>query len=127
MRWDGDYYSGADKKNIRKDKMRLFKFLLGITLPLLIGLWGCQQVQKPELNGEGPLALRVARGTAVPEYHAPAESWRVQHKEALNQGDFTQRECILCHNPQTGCNQCHQYVAAKAVSVPEADLYWPAH
>ena len=106
--------------------MRLLKFILALTPLLLLVLLGCQQVQKPELNGEGPLAIRVARGTAVPGYHAPADRWRIQHKEALNQGDFTQKECILCHNPQTGCNQCHKYVGARPVSVPEAALYWPA-
>jgi hypothetical protein len=86
---------------------------------------GCQPVQKPELKGEGPLAVTVARGTATPEYHAPLERWRTLHADVLNRGDFTQRECVLCHNPQTGCNQCHQYVGAKRISVPEASLYWP--
>ena len=94
---------------------------------LSLGGFGCQQVQKPELNGKGPLAVKVARGTVVPEYHAPAERWRVQHMDALNLGDFSQRECMLCHNPQTGCNQCHQYAGAKQISVLEAVLYWPAH
>ena len=107
--------------------MRFLNVSLPVTLLLVFGLWGCQQVQKPELNGEGPLAIRVARGTTVPEYHAPAERWRIQHKEALNQGDFTQRECILCHDPQTGCNRCHQYAGVKQVSIPEAALFWPAH
>jgi hypothetical protein len=85
---------------------------------------GCQNVQKPELKGEGPLAVTVARGTATPEYHAPAERWRVSHGQALNRGDFTQRECVLCHNPETGCNQCHQYVGTPKINVPEASLYW---
>ena len=107
--------------------MRFLNVSLPVTLLLVFGLWGCQQVQKPELNGEGPLAIRVARGTTVPEYHAPAERWRIQHKEALNQGDFTQRECVLCHDPQTGCNRCHQYAGVKQVSIPEAALFWPAH
>ena len=94
---------------------------------LSFGLLGCQQVQKPELNGQGPLGVKVARGMAIPEYHAPAERWRIHHVEALNRGDFEQRECMLCHNPRTGCNQCHQYAGAKQISVPEAALYWPAH
>ncbi len=93
-------------------------------LMILLGLFACQQVQKPELKGEGPLAVTVARGTATPEYHAPAERWRVSHGQALNRGDFYQRECVLCHNPETGCNQCHQYVGARKIVVPEAALYW---
>jgi len=104
-----------------KEKYYLITFCL-IAMVLLLG---CQQVQKPELKGEGPLAVIVPRGTSTPEYHAPAEQWRVLHSGALNRGDFTQRECVLCHNPQTGCNQCHRYVGAKAVIVAEAELYWP--
>ena len=96
--------------------------ILAFSLFLTIVL-GCQNVQKPELKGEGPLAVTVARGMATPEYHAPAERWRVSHGQALNRGDFTQRECVLCHNPETGCNQCHQYVGTPKISVPEASLY----
>jgi len=98
---------------------------LFLCLLLLSCLFGCQQVQKPELKGEGPLAVVVPRGSTAPEYHAPIERWRSIHMEAINQGDFTQRECVLCHNPKTGCNKCHQYIGAKEVSVPEANLYWP--
>src|SRR4030042_4783368 len=98
---------------------------LFLCLLLLSCLLGCQQVQKPELKGEGPLAVVVPRGSTAPEYHAPMERWRSIHMEAINQGDFTQRECVLCHNPKTGCNKCHQYIGAKEVSVPETSLYWP--
>lgn len=101
--------------------MKVF-FVGGVILAL--GGSACQQVEKPELKGEGPLAVTVTRGTSVPEYHAPAERWRIRHKEAINQGDFAERECILCHNPQTGCNLCHQYVGVKEISVPEAAIYW---
>ena len=100
------------------------KYLLAIIFLVLASFLACQQVQKPELKGEGPLAVTVARGTATPEYHAPAERWRVGHGQALNRGDFSQRECVLCHNPETGCNQCHQYVGTQKIFVPEASLYW---
>jgi len=93
-------------------------------LLVLFALLACQQVQKPELKGEGPLAVTVPRGTSAPEYHSPAERWRILHGQALNEGDFTQKECILCHNPQTGCNPCHQYLGVKRVSIREASLYW---
>jgi len=110
----------------KESGMKTLSILLVIAF-LSLGSLGCQQVQKPELNGQGPLAVKVARGTAVPEYHAPADRWRIQHQEALNRGDFSQKECMLCHNPQTGCNQCHQYAGAKQILVPEAALFWPAH
>ena len=105
--------------------MCVLKYPIAMILICTLGLVGCQQVQKPELKGEGPLAITVERGTSVPESHAPLERWRTLHMEALNQGDFSQRECVLCHNPKTGCNQCHRYVAAKEISVAEASLYWP--
>jgi hypothetical protein len=60
--------------------MRKVGYLIIIFLPML-GLLACQQVQKPELKGEGPLAVIVARGTATPEYHAPRaghQPWRFQ-------------------------------------------------
>jgi len=82
-------------------------------------------VQKPEVKGEGPLAVTVARGTATPEYHAPAERWRTLHGEAVNRGDFSRRECVLCHDLRMGCNQCHQYIGAPRIAVPDAALYWP--
>jgi len=105
--------------------MRVINYLMTLILMLILGLVGCQQVQKPELKGEGPLAVVVPRGTAVPEYHAPLERWRTLHREVLNRGDFTQKECILCHNPKTGCNQCHLYIGAKEIFIPEASHYWP--
>jgi hypothetical protein len=115
--------------HMRAMLFHLYKYLRKsafICVPIgLIFFPACQQVQKPELKGEGPLAVNVARGTAVPEYHAPAERWRTLHGSALNRGDFSQRECVLCHDPQAGCNQCHQYVGAPRISVPEASLYWP--
>ncbi len=95
-----------------------------VIVSLGFGLLGCQDVQKPELRGKGPLAVVIPRGTSTPEYHAPLDSWRTNHKEALNCGDFSQKECVLCHNPNTGCNRCHQYIGAKEVQIPEAALYY---
>ncbi|MBI5968834.1 MAG: hypothetical protein HY882_13400, partial [Deltaproteobacteria bacterium] len=63
--------------------MRVINSLMTLFI-VMLGLIGCQQVQKPELKGEGPLAVVVPRGTAVPEYHAPLERWRTLHREVLN-------------------------------------------
>ncbi len=92
---------------------------------VLLGLPSCQQVSKPEVKGTGPLAVVMERGTVTPEYHAPLERWRARHKEAINNGDFSERECVLCHNPQKSCNRCHGYIAAKETRISEALLYWP--
>jgi hypothetical protein len=110
---------------VQHDNKGYLSVFLCFCLFLLSGLAACQQVEKPELKGEGPLAIVVPRGSTVPEYHAPIERWRTLHMEAINRGDFVQRECVLCHNPDTGCNRCHKYIGAKIVSVPEAALYWP--
>ncbi len=92
---------------------------------LLWSLPGCQQVQKPEVRGSGPLSIVMERGTVAPEYHAPLERWRATHKKALKNGDFSERECVLCHNPQKSCDLCHGYIGAKEIKISEAILYWP--
>ena len=103
-------------------KLILYHLLSAISLLVLMG---CQQVQKPEVKGEGPLAVTVSRGITSPEFHAPIERWRTTHKKAINSGDFTERECILCHNPKKSCNNCHTYIGAREISIEEASLYWP--
>ncbi len=104
---------------------RSYSIACFLAILLILVFSGCQNVQKPEIKGKGPLAVVMDRGTATPEYHAPLERWRANHKQALNDGDFTERECVLCHNPQKSCNNCHGYVGAKEVSIAEAALYWP--
>ncbi|MGQ9694126.1 MAG: hypothetical protein ACUVWV_05210 [Thermodesulfobacteriota bacterium] len=91
----------------------------------LLGFWGgCEQVSKPEIRKEGPLQIIVPAGTSIPEYHTPAERWRIQHSKAINQKDFSEGECLLCHNPQTGCQKCHKYVGAKDIKLPETSIFW---
>jgi hypothetical protein len=106
-----------------KKIITFISYLLSVTSFFLIV--GCQQVQKPEVKGEGPLSIKMPRGLTSPEFHAPIERWRSTHKKAINQGDFTERECILCHHPKTSCNHCHIYIAAREISIEEASLYWP--
>jgi hypothetical protein len=101
----------------------MFRSLVAIFL--LLCLLSCEQVQKPEVKGEGPLAVMMARGITTPEFHAPIERWRATHKKAINRGDFTERECILCHDPKKSCNNCHQYIGVREISYSEASLFWP--
>ncbi len=100
-----------------------FWFLTMVMALLWIG-GGCEQVSKPEIRKPGPLQVVVPAGTPIPEYHTPAERWRIQHSKAINQKDFSERECLLCHNPQTGCQKCHKYVAAKEINLGEAAILW---
>jgi hypothetical protein len=110
---------------------KIFFYAIPVSIGYLlsaIGLFmivGCQQVQKPEVKGEGPLAVKMARGITSPEFHAPLERWRTTHKKALSIGDFSERECILCHDPKKSCNNCHKYIGARAIDVPEVSLFWP--
>jgi hypothetical protein len=102
--------------------MLINRFLI---LFIFLSLVSCQQVQKPEAKGEGPLTVKMARGIVSPEYHAPLERWRTTHKKVIDIGDFREKECILCHDPKKSCNNCHQYIGARRISVPEASLLWP--
>jgi len=99
-------------------------WVLFIVMALLGIGGGCEQVSKPEIRKPGPLQIVVPAGTPIPEYHAPAERWRIQHSKAISQKDFSERECLLCHNPQTGCQKCHKYVAAKEINLAEAAYIW---
>lgn len=107
----------------RQGQARILWYLtIGIWILAILG--GCEQVPKPEIRKPGPLQVIVPAGTPVPEYHTPPERWRVQHSKAVNLKDFSERECLLCHNPQTGCQKCHKYVAAKEINSAEAAIFW---
>ena len=109
-------------EHFRKNLKIIFCCMLSaLCFPILLG---CQQVQKPEVNGEGPLGVKMARGIISPEFHAPLERWRTSHKQALNGGDFTERQCVLCHDPQKSCNNCHGYIGARKIEVSEASFLW---
>jgi len=87
-----------------------------VALLALFGLaTGCERVDKPELKGEGKLALSVQAGVLSPEYHQPVEYWKQHHMDLINKGDYTIEECTLCHNVHTSCNNCHDYVGVNRV------------
>ena len=78
-------------------------------------LAGCSKVKKPELKGEGPLALVLPAGVLSPEYHQPVEYWKQHHMDLIKRGDFNKQECTLCHDVNTSCNNCHEYVGVVKV------------
>jgi len=83
---------------------------------LLLLAPGCSNPEKPALNGSGPLAVQIdADKLVIPEYHNPMETWKPRHMQAIQQGEFTERECMTCHVAATSCNNCHGYVGVPAV------------
>jgi len=99
------------------------KTLLFLVIVLVVGLvviFYPRWVEKPVKNGTGPLAVSVSAQYTAPEYHAPLEYWRLHHIDMLNRGDLVQNDCLYCHVPEQSCNQCHSYVGAAAIVVPQA-------
>jgi len=93
--------------------------VLVAALLALTVVFGCnERVAKPELKGEGPLALKLPSGILSPEYHQPVEYWKQHHMDILKRGDYDKRECMLCHDVHTSCNNCHDYVG-----VPRVEAY----
>jgi hypothetical protein len=73
-------------------------------------------VQKPLKDGTGPLAVTISRTREAPDYHNPLDWWTANHPQAISDGTFSKRECMLCHVPEQSCNKCHEYVGAELVS-----------
>lgn len=92
---------------------------MAAALLMVLGAAGCTKVQKPELKGEGPLALTLPEGVLSPEYHQPVEYWKTHHMDIINHGDYEKQECMLCHDAHTSCNNCHEYVGVATVEAYE--------
>ncbi len=89
-------------------------------------LLGCSSPEKPVLDGEGPLAIKINTDrVATPEFHNPLEDWKRRHMESVLEKEFTERECLSCHDVATSCNNCHSYVGVKKVSTKTNPGYKP--
>lgn len=99
-------------------KNQIFKYLVFVFGTLLF--FGCQSSPpKPELRGTGPLAVQINdKVVGVPEYHNPLEIWRVRHMNEINDGNFREQDCFICHRANTSCNNCHDYVGVRRVNEP---------
>ncbi|MHB8173998.1 MAG: hypothetical protein ACYDFU_06010 [Nitrospirota bacterium] len=95
---------------------KLILAMLLVSLLAMIGV-GCsnERVAKPELKGTGPLALKLPPGILSPEYHQPVDYWKRHHMDILERGDYSKHECMLCHDVNTSCNNCHDYVGVARV------------
>jgi hypothetical protein len=74
-------------------------------------------VEKPALNAEGEMGIRIAVDKIAPESHKPIDWWRTHHPEIVNRGDLDKVDCVYCHVPETSCNNCHHYVGVDAITV----------
>ncbi len=74
-------------------------------------------VEKPEKDGTGPLSITIERTREAPDYHDPLDWWTANHPHGINDGVFSQRECMLCHVPVDSCNKCHDYVGVRQVQL----------
>jgi len=62
-----------------------------------------------------PTVLADPLQDQAPGNHMPVERWRTHHFEYINSGLVTEQRCMTCHQPDTYCNRCHEYVGAKRV------------
>ena len=90
---------------------------LALSLLVIFLFAGCsnKRVKKPELKGKGPLALKLPAGVLSPEYHQPVEYWKQHHMDVVLRGDYSKQEYMLCHDVNTSCNNCHDYIGVKRV------------
>ncbi|MBM2817344.1 MAG: hypothetical protein HW421_4106 [Ignavibacteria bacterium] len=95
------------------------KKIFGVLL-ILLYFNSCQtSPTKPELRGEGPLAVQINdKIVGIPEYHNPIETWRIRHMNEINDGNYLQKDCFICHEARTSCNNCHDYVGVVKVTEP---------
>ena len=110
-------------------RIHTISFFLICSLAALFFL-GCEYVDKPEKNSDGPLSLKVPEGMSAPSYHEPLENWSVRHMDWLKKGfvktatgeqqKITLPECLGCHSePDNFCNNCHRYVGVKSIETKE--------
>ncbi|MGQ9584007.1 MAG: hypothetical protein ACUVXG_01230 [Anaerolineae bacterium] len=76
-------------------------------------LAGCAPPEKPTRDGPGPLSIRFEPEVVAPEYHNPLEWWQRVHFRSINNGEMPEGDCTYCHNTQTSCDNCHNYVGVK--------------
>ena len=85
----------------------------GMLLAALVGLWGCDRPQKPMRDGTGEFALYVDKSLTPAKFHEPLDNldkWRAQHSRTVKRGERSRYQCVLCHDPERHCTQCHTYM-----------------
>lgn len=101
----------------RTRKAAILASSLAILASLTAVVYAGARVEKPALEGSGPLALVVPTGIATPKYHAPPENWRAGHFAYVRTSKYGAAECLTCHaDPNVFCNQCHNYAGVRLIA-----------
>lgn len=100
--------------------MRAWTIFLALLLIVfaILALAQPEWVPAPAKDGPGPLSVRIDSRLVAPSYHSPIEWWRTHHMDMIDNGDFSQSDCLACHDPQTSCNNCHSYVGVPPIATP---------
>jgi hypothetical protein len=85
-----------------------------VIVALIVGFYP-SYIDKPDINGVGPMAIRLDPAVPAPSTHSPLDYWQTHHMNVVNQGDLVQEDCLYCHDPQTSCNNCHTYVGVDQI------------
>lgn len=43
-----------------------------------------------------------------PKFHLPPEVWLIRHMGDVVSGKRSRYQCVLCHDPERDCEQCHE-------------------
>ena len=97
--------------------MRKIVFILAvlIVVGLVVGFYPTY-VEEPVKDGTGPMAILMDPVLLAPQTHTPLDWWQTHHMDVVNRGDFTQKDCLHCHEAQTSCNNCHSYVGVTEIT-----------
>lgn len=98
---------------------RIVLIAAAIIIVALIVAFYPTYVEKPVKDGEGPMAVYLHPDLPAPETHNPLEWWQTHHMNVVNYGDLTRTDCLYCHDPQTSCNNCHDYVGVSRIVASE--------
>ena len=90
-------------------------FIAALIILILLVVYYPTYVEKPLLNGNGPLAVEIESRFPAPETHNPLDWWQTHHMDVVNRGDLEKADCLYCHEPQTSCNNCHAYVGVDPI------------
>ena len=83
---------------------------------------GCRRPDKPARGAHGEFALEATDVSLTwPSYHAPLDTWVARHSPEVEGRRRSKYQCVLCHDPERHCNQCHRYMGLhRRIMLPAA-------